>query len=540
MYKILIADALPESVLKQFDTFSDIQIDNKAGISKEELAEILPQYEGLVVRSRTKVTSEILAHGKNLKVIGRAGAGVDNIDSKEATRLGIIVMNTPGGNTVAAAEHTIAMIMATMRNIPAAHAAMKEERWDRKKYLGNELFGKTVGIVGLGKIGREVAKRLAAFETKLIGYDPILTRERADRLGIELVGFDELLQRAEIISIHVPKMPQTIDMLNAENLKSLRKDAVLINCARGGIVNEEALLNALEEGQLAAAAVDVFSSEPPTDWRLATHPKVVATPHLGASTEEAQSKVAEQILEQMIEYFRKGVALNAINFISVDEKLQPVIAPYFELASHLGSLFSQIRTGRLQEVSVRFYGTVADLPLDPITSNLMAGALKPSATEGEAHDVDFVNMVNSISIAREKGIEIELTRKENPLNSLNNLVACDFTTDKGVIHLAGTVYANDVYRLVEYGDYAVDADLNESMVIVENKDIPGIIGRVGTLLGESAINISHVSSGRNKVHKKAVNIFNVEGELTTALSDKLRRIPDIDTVLLAETKVEAE
>lgn len=532
MYRILISDSLPASVLQKFNDLEGVQIDDRAGISAEELMEILPQYQGLVVRSRTKVTAEILSRATQLKVIGRAGAGVDNIDAEEATRRGIIVMNTPGGNTIAATEHTVALMLSMLRNIPAASQTMREARWDRKKFMGHELFEKTVGIIGLGKIGREVARRLASFGTRLIGYDPILTKEMADRLGIHLVGFEELLRESDIITIHAPKMPETVNMINSENLKLCKDGVILVNCARGGLINEADLRAALDSGKVGMAAIDVFESEPPVSYDLAQHPRVVATPHLGASTEEAQTKVAEQILHQMLEYFRKNVALNAVNFISVDEKIQPIIAPYFDLAERMGTFFSQVRNSRLKEVAIRFYGDIIGLPLEPIASHLMAGALRAGSQEREPHDVDLLNMVNSLAIAREKGISIEIARKDQPLTSHTNLIACDFVTEGETVHLAGTVYAKDIYRLVEWGQYSVDAELADKMVIVENDDVPGIIGKVGTLLAEKHINISHVSSGRLLANKTAVNIFNVEGDLQDSLPQRLQKIDHVRRVLL--------
>lgn len=534
MFKILIADSLPAAVLDRYNAFQDITVDNKAGISKEDLMEILPQYDALVVRSRTKVTKEILERAGKLKVIGRAGAGVDNIETAEATHRGIIVMNTPGGNTIAATEHTIAMMLAALRNIPNANVSIRDGKWDRKTYMGHEIFEKTVGVIGLGKIGREVAQRLAAFGAKIIGYDPILTKEMADRIGVELVSLKDLLKRSDIITVHAPKIPETKNMINAENLKLCKDGVVIVNCARGGIINEHDLVEALNSGKVAHAAVDVYESEPPTNWDLAKHPKVVATPHLGASTEEAQTKVADQILEQIIEYHRKNVALNAVNFISVDEKIQPIIAPYFELAEKLGMLFSQIRVGRLKEVTIRFYGKVTELPDSPIASHLMAGALRSGGSEEATHDVDLLNMVNSLAIAREKGINIEITRKDQPLTSFTNLIACDFHTETGTVHLAGTVHAKGIYRLVEFDKYDADADLSGKMIIIENKDVPGVIGKVGTILGEHHINISDFSSRRIKADKTAANIFNVEGKLNSNLQKELEAISDVKRVFLAD------
>ncbi|HQU73743.1 MAG TPA: phosphoglycerate dehydrogenase [Calditrichia bacterium] len=517
MHRILIADSLPESILAQYNEVPGITVENRSGISAEELAGVLSEYDGLVVRSRTRVTEELLENPGKLKVIGRAGAGVDNINTAAATRKGIIVMNTPGGNTMAAAEHTIALLLSALRNIPQAHAGMKADRWDRKLYMGHELFNKTVGVIGLGKIGLEVAKRLSAFQTNLLGYDPILSPEIADRLGIELTDFEDLLKRSDIITIHAPKMPETIDMINAENLKLCKDGVILVNCARGGLMNEAAVAEALDSGKVSMAAFDVFVKEPPEDWTLARHPRAVATPHLGASTEEAQTKVAAQILDQMLEYFQKNVAKNAVNFISVDERLQPTIAPYFGLASQLGALFSKLQDSRLRSVAIRFYGDAAELPSEPIASHLLAGALQSDASKKNLASVDLVNMVNALEVAREKGISLELTRKDKVLANFTNLIACDFHTESEMIHLAGSLFARDTFRLVEFGKYDVDANLSEDLIVVINDDVPGIIGHIGTALAGAGINITRVSSGRDTADKTAANLFNVEGKLEESL-----------------------
>jgi len=535
MFRILIADKLPRSILSEFSEEPDIFIDDRSGISAEELQQIIADYEGLIVRSRTRVTADVLKNAVHLKVIGRAGAGVDNIDISEATRRGIVVMNTPGGNTIAATEHTIALMLAALRNIPQAFASMKQEQWDRKSFIGKELHGKTVGIIGLGKIGREVAKRLSAFETRLIGYDPILTTEIAERLGVELVSFNELLKNADIVTIHAPKIPETVNMINAENLKMCKKGVVIVNCARGGLVNESDLLEALNAGQVATATLDVFESEPPRNWELIHHPRVIATPHLGASTREAQEKVARQILQQMMEYFKRGIARNAVNFVSVEESLQPVIQPYFQLAQRLGTVFSQIRESRLGAVSIRFYGDVIELPVEPIAAHLIMGALKTSTPTEEARDVELINPVNAITVAREKGIEIEIVEKDHPLTSHTNLIACDFETESGEIHLAGTLYARNIYRLIEIDGFHADAELEGKMIIIENDDVPGIIGRAGTILGNHRLNIAHLSSGRLKDKKLACNIFNVEGTWDISrLREELLNITGVRKVHLVE------
>lgn len=316
MHKILIADSLPQDILSKYDKSENITVDNKSGISKEELINILPHYDGLVVRSRTKVTADVIAAANNLKVIGRAGAGVDNIDTTEATKRGIIVMNTPGGNTIAATEHTIAMLLAAMRNIPRANMSLLDEKWDRKTYIGRELYEKTIGVLGLGKIGLGVAKRLAAFDSNILVYDPIVSKDIADSIGAKLVELDELLEKSDIITIHAPKIPETIDLINKDRLKKCKDGVVIVNVARGGIINEADLLDALNSGKVSTAALDVYSSEPPTDFELVKHPNVIATPHLGASTKEAQDKVADMILAQMLDYFEKNVARNAVNISS--------------------------------------------------------------------------------------------------------------------------------------------------------------------------------------------------------------------------------
>ena len=314
MHTILIADSLPENILAKYNKVKDIAIDNKAGISKEDLIKIIPTFDGLVVRSRTKATADVIAAGKNLKVIGRAGAGVDNIEVPAATKMKIIVMNTPGGNTVAATEHTIALLLSVLRQIPRAHVTMLEGKWDKKSFMGHEIYEKIIGVIGLGKIGLGVAKRLTAFEAKILVYDPLIKKTVAQSIGANLVSLEELLSKSDIITIHAPKTPETVNMLNKDNLKLCKNGVVIINCARGGIINEADLLEALNSGKIAAAGIDVFSSEPPTDFALAQHPHVVATPHLGATTEEAQVKVADMILEQMLEYFQKNTVRNAVNY----------------------------------------------------------------------------------------------------------------------------------------------------------------------------------------------------------------------------------
>jgi D-3-phosphoglycerate dehydrogenase len=527
MYKILIADALPKDIIEKYNGTANLQVDDKAGISKEDLITAIPEYDGLVVRSRTKVTAEIIDAAKNLKVIGRAGAGVDNIDSQAATSRGIIVMNTPGGNTIAAAEHSIAMMLSTIRNIPNANSDMKQEKWEKKKHTGNELFEKVIGIIGLGKIGREVAKRLIAFDTTLLVFDPLLTSDMADRLGVKLVELDELLEHSDIITIHAPKMPETIDLINKDRLKRCKDGVILINCARGGIVNEQDLLDALNSGKVAKAALDVFSSEPPNDFTLAKHLNVVATPHLGASTEEAQTKVADQILAQMEEYFNKNVARNAVNFESVEPEMQKIIAPYFGLAERLGSVFRGMKSGRLKEMSIRFYGDILELPIEPISAHLIVGALKGTETE-------LVNPVNAFAICKDRGISIEIAKKDKVLTSHTNLISCDLKTDTGFYHFAGTVYAKDIFHLTECGEFSCDANLDGHMLFIENDDIPGVVGHLGISLASYKVNIGFLSLARLKKKNIALNIFTLDSPIGVGVIEDLKKVKGVKQLYIVD------
>jgi len=526
MFKILVADSLPKETLEKYNQSDNISIENKSGISKEDLMAEITDYDGLVVRSRTKVTPDVIEAAKKLKVIGRAGAGVDNIDTDEATKRGIIVMNTPGGNTIAATEHAVAMMLATMRNISRANMSLLDEKWDRKTYIGRELFEKTIGVVGLGKIGFQVAKRLKAFETEILVYDPIVTKDIADQIGAKLVDFDVLLEKSDIITVHAPKIPETIDLINKKNIEKCKDGVVIINCARGGIVSEADLLAALDSGKVSAAGLDVYSSEPPTDFALAKHPNVTATPHLGASTQEAQDNVANMILIQMLEYFEKNVARNSVNYISIEPEVQAKVAPYFELATRLGKTFSQCKSGRLEEVTIRFYGDILSLPVEPISAHLMVGAL-------EGADTELVNPVNSLAICRDRGISIEIAKKDLALTSHTNLIGCDFKTDSGFYHFTGTVFAKDQFHLTECGDFTCDANLEGHMLFVENDDIPGVVGQLGVVLANYEVNIGHMSMGRLKKDKKALNIFNLDSAIGDGVIEDLKSVKGANQVYTA-------
>jgi D-3-phosphoglycerate dehydrogenase len=388
------------------------------------------------------------------------------------------------------------------------------------------LFEKTIGIIGIGKIGYQVAKRLVGFDTKLLVYDPIVTKEVADRVGAKLVELDELLEKSDIITIHAPKIPETLNLLNKEKLEKCKDGAVIVNCARGGIVNESDLLAALESGKISMAAIDVYSSEPPTDFALAKHPKVVATPHLGASTAEAQVVVAEMILAQMGEFFEKNVARNAVNFLSIEPEIQEKITPYFELANRLGNVFNQCKKGRLQEVRIRFYGDILQVPVEPISAHLMVGALKGVETEE-------INPVNALAISKERGISIEIAKKDLALTSHTNLIACDFQTDTGSYHFSGTLFAKDQFHLTECGDFNCDANLEGNMLFVENDDIPGVVGQLGIVLANYDVNVGHLSLGRVKDKNIALNISNLDSPIGEGVIEEIKKIKGVNQVYAA-------
>jgi len=518
--KILVSDKLSDAgveILKR----GGFTVDVKTGLKPEELTEIIGEYEALVVRSATKATAEIISAGKKLKVIGRAGAGVDNIDSAAASRQGVVVMNTPGGNTVTTGEHAIAMMMSLTRNIPQADSYMKSGKWEKKALEGREVTGKTLGIIGMGRVGSVVASRAQGLKMNVIVYDPFITKELAESQGIELVSLDEIYARSDYITIHTPKSKETIGLVGMDAFSKVKKGVFLINCARGGIVDEKALLEALDSGIVAGAAIDVFEKEPPEEWSLPKHPRVVATPHLGASTHEAQENVALAIAEQIVDYLKTGVIRNAVNAPSVSPDMLPKVRPYLDLAEKMGrfmgQIIGQVISDRLKKVSISYTGAAAAIDTKPVTVAALKGLLSAIA--------DDVNYVNAPVLLKERGIDLVETSTSKEA-AFTNTVSMTLDFDKGTRSLTGSVFSPTDLRIVRIDKYSIEVIPEGHMLVIYNKDLPGTVGSFGTFLGAAGINIARLFLGRDRQEGTAIIIINVDTEVPKKVMDKLRKVPN--------------
>ena len=499
MPRVLIADELSPAALKIFQD-RGVDADTKTGLSKDELLKIIDQYDGLAVRSATKATAEVIAAAKRLKVIGRAGIGVDNIDIPAATAKGIVVMNTPFGNSITTAEHAVAMMFALARQLPAADASTQAGKWEKKRFMGVGLYAKTLGIIGCGNIGSIVADRANGLRMKVIGYDPFLTPERATQIGVEKVELDELLARADLISLHTPLTDKTRNVLSAEALAKTKKGVLIVNCARGGLVDEAALRAGLESGHIGGAGFDVFTTEPAKENVLFGAPNFVATPHLGASTEEAQENVALQVAEQIADLLLTGAVTNALNSPSVTAEEAPKLKPFVSLAEKLGAFAGQMVDTGLTAIDVAFVGEVAKLNVAPLTSAALAGVLRPALAE--------INMVSAPSVAKARGITVTESKQEvSPV--YDSLMRITITTKEGARAFAGTVIAG-APRLVEIKGMELDAPFAPAMLYINNLDKPGFIGALGGLLGDAAINIATFNLGRTASGGDAIALVGVD------------------------------
>jgi len=519
MFKILVSDSLSEEGLGILQASKEFAVDIKTGLKIDELKKIIGDYDALLVRSATKVTADLLEAATNLKIIGRAGVGLDNVDLKAATARGIIVMNTPGGNTISTAEHTMSLILALSRSIPQADLSMKNNEWRRKDFMGVELYNKTIGIIGLGRIGMEVAKRCLAFGMRVKGYDPYLPREVAEQAGIEILKLEDLYRQADYITVHVPLSAETKGMISDAQFDMMKKGARVINCARGGIIDEAALARALESGKIGGAALDVYVAEPPKDFALAKLKNVVLTPHLGASTEEAQVNVAIEIAHQVSDALSGKGIRNAANYPSVDPETYHVLQPYINLCEKLGNFSSQLAEGAFQEVNIVFSGEIARHDTVPLTMALMKGLLSPILQ-------DSVNYINSMTLAKERGIRV-MESKSTQVEEFVNLVSLEIKTSKGTVRVAGTLLAKSEPRLVKINEFFVEAIPVGCMVIINNWDKPGIIGSLGTLMGQYNINIAAMSFGREKQGGKALSVLNVDASITPEILEKIKGLPHI-------------
>jgi len=516
--RVLVTDNLSQRGVDLLRQTPGVEVEVRNKLAPEELKAALKDMDALIVRSATKVTAEVLAASPRLKVVGRAGVGVDNVDLEAATSRGVVVMNTPGGNTISAAEHTLSMLLSLAKHIPQATASMKAGKWEKGKFLSVELSGKTLGIVGLGRIGSEVAKRARGFNLRVLAYDPFISAEAAQTLGVELVELHDLYRQSDFITIHTPLTEETRDLINAATIRQMKDGVRIVNCARGGIVNEADLYEALKSGKVAGAALDVFAQEPITESPLFGLPNFISTPHLGAASEEAQEAVAVEIAQQVTDYLRKGIIRNAVNAPSVPLEVLRTLQPWLTLGEKLGRLSSQLAEGRLAEIHLRYRGEIASLDCIPLTVATVKGILDPM------HDA--VNTVNAMAIAKQRGLRIIESKSTEPTD-FASLITIALQTDRGKTETAGTLYSRQDPRVVDIDGFRLEGVLEGYMLIFSNLDVPGVIGRIGTLLGKNNVNIAGMQLGRERRGGRAVSIVNVDDPIPGPVLDEIRRIPNI-------------
>ena len=514
--RVLIADQLSPAAVKIFEA-RGVQADVITGLTKDQLLEIIDQYDGLAVRSATKADKDVIAKAKNLKVVGRAGIGVDNVDIPAATAAGVVVMNTPFGNSITTAEHAIAMMFALARQLPAADLSTQAGKWEKNRFMGIELYSKTLGLIGCGNIGGIVADRANGLKMKVIAYDPFLSPERAVEIGVEKVELDELLARAEVITLHTPLTDKTRNILSAENLAKTRKGVFIINCARCGLVDEAALRAGLDSGHIGGAAFDVFVEEPAKSNVLFGHPNFIATPHLGASTAEAQENVALQVAEQMADYLLTGAVSNALNSPSVSADEAPKLKPFIALAEKLGAFAGQMVDSGLKSIEIAYVGEVSKLNVKPLSAAALAGVLRPMLAE--------INMVSAPSIAKERGITVSESRQElSPV--YDSVMRITVTSASGERAFAGTVVGG-IPRVVEVKGMDLDAPFSPAMLYVNNLDKPGFIGAVGALLADAGINIATFNLGRTSAGGDAICLVGVDHAPSDALLQAVKALPHV-------------
>ncbi|MGC9326405.1 MAG: phosphoglycerate dehydrogenase [Candidatus Hinthialibacter sp.] len=513
-YRVLVSDPLAQEGVDILQSHDDVYVDVKTKLSPDELKSIIGQYDALVIRSGTQVTQEIIEHADKLKVIGRAGVGVDNVDIVAATQRGVIVMNTPGGNTISTAEHTWAMLMSVSRNIPPAYISLREGRWDRKKYTGKELLGKTIGIIGLGRIGSVVGERAKAFGMKVLGFDPFTSEERIKQMGFEPVALNDLYARSDYITVHTPKSKETTHLLDDQAFAKMKKGVRVINCARGGIVDEEALLRALENGKCAGAALDVFESEPPSsDHPLVQRDDCICTPHLGASTEEAQTNVAIDIARNVLEALTGGEVRNAINIPSLPAELRAVLEPYLSLSEKLGMFAVQYFGKRPERMEVIYSGPLSSHDTSLLTLSVLKGLLSPMLSE-------TVNFVNAPLLAEQR--HIDYTESKTPkAEGFTNLITVKLAAGDKSISVSGTTFADDA-RIVHIDGFRIEGKPYGTVLFFMNVDQPGVIGHVCTVLGKHNVNIADMSLGRKERGGYAITVCNVDAPVPDSVLEELR------------------
>ncbi len=520
--KVLVSDKLADVGIKMFEEAEGIDVHVKVGLPPEELKAIIKDYDALVIRSATKVTEDLLEAAARLRVIGRAGIGLDNVDIPQATKRGIVVMNTPKGNVVTTAEHAVAMILALSRNIPQGTSSLKAGRWEKKNLQGKEIFNKTLGVLGYGRIGSIVADRARGLKMQVIVHDPYANKELVEQAGFALVSLEEFYRRSDYITIHVPKMKETVDLINKEAFAQMKLGVMIIHCARGGIVNEKDLVDALRSGQVGGAALDVFETEPPGPSPLFEFDNVICTPHLGASTVEAQTNVAVAVAEQIIRYLQTGTIINAVNVPSVTGELLAKLQPYLTLAERMGCLQAQLAEGAIQAVTVKYSGDFLGLDMAPVTMAALKGLLTPILQ-------DEVNFVNAPVIAKERGIRVTESRSVEA-EDFTNLITIDATADRGSNTVSGTIFGKHEPRIVRVNTTRVDVVPEGHVLLIHNEDKPGAIGSIGTLLGQHNINIARMHVGQEKDGGRNVIFLDTDTPTPLETIEELRALPLVKSV----------
>ena len=525
--KILVTDSLAPEGLEVFTNAEGFEVDVKLGLKPDDLKKICESYDGWVIRSGTKITAELIEAAKNLQVIGRAGVGYENIDADAATKKGIVVMNTPGGNNVTTGEHTVALMMALARHIPQAVASLKSGKWDRNKFVGVEMCNKTIGVIGLGNVGRIVAERAAGLRMKVIGFDPFIAAENIARMGVEPGTLDDIFTRSDFITVHVPLTPDTQGLINKAAFAKMKNGVRIINCARGGIVDEHDLADAIKAGKVAGAALDVYVDEPPSaDHPLLKLDQVITTPHLGASTDEAQLNVAIAVAEQMVDFLARGVVRYAVNMPSVSPELLAVLRPYLTLGEKLGSLHTQMGGALPKEVQVEYRGDVTQYNVAPLTVAVLKGLLSPVMESA-------VNYVNAPMIAKERGIKI-IESKGEEAGDFTSSLTVKAKNDNESLGVEGAIFGAKHPRIVRVNSFYLEAVPEGYILILQNKDVPGVVGAVGTILGNNGVNIAGMELGRSEKGGNAISFTHVDEAVAKKALDELRALPQIVSATLVK------
>jgi len=526
-YKILISDNISPKGIELLEKVPQFDVEIAVGLSPDELKAKIKDAHALIIRSATKVTADVIEEAKNLKVIGRAGIGLDNVDVKMATKKGIVVMNAPEGNVITTAEHTIAMLMALARNIPQATASLKAGRWEKKNFQGHELYRKTLGIIGLGRIGSIVADRAKGLKLEVIAYDPFVRPEMAEKLGVEIVPLEELYKRADFITIHTPLTPETKHLIDKKAFAQMKDGVMIINCARGGIIKESDLYEAMQKGKVAGAALDVFEEEPPKNNPLLQLEKVICTPHLGASTEEAQTNVAVAIAEQIIEYLINGIVRNAVNVPSISQELLSILGPYLTLAEKMGAFHAQVVKDPIKEVEIEYIGDVAKTDTQPIKISALKGLLTPIVG-------DQVNFVNAGFIATERGIQVKESKREIPTD-FTNVIVLKVRTEKGEEKsITGTLFGKKQPRIVRLDGFALEAVPEGHMLLIQNVDRPGVIGNIGTILGKHQINIGRMHVGQDEITGQTLILLSTNIPVPKPVLEEIKELPHVMSAVSLE------